>query len=118
MYRSFFKQYQAMTEETHDPLPRKLPEEPHLTLLARDWRSPGLGRVYAAIREGRWAHAHQILETMEGEAGKYPREPHKDKEHAWSARAKADEMQTWFVLNREAEGARNRVNTTAGDAEP
>lgn len=106
-------------QEPHDPLNRQLPTEPHLVLLARDWRSPALARMYAAIREGRWQHAHEILSVMEGQAGGFPREPHKDKEHAWSARAKADEMAQWFIHNREAQGARNRVdaNTVAGGKE-
>lgn len=77
---------------------------------------PHVCRIYAAIREGKWAHAKEILAAMEGRAGAHAREPHKDSQHAWSARKVAGQMEEWFIHNREAPGAKNRVNT--GPEEP
>lgn len=54
--------------------------------------------------------------AMEGRAGAHAREPHKDSQHAWSARKVAGQMEEWFIHNREAPGAKNRVNT--GPEEP
>ncbi len=102
-----------MTDD-HDPLSRALPTEPHFVLLARDHLSPGFARLYAIVRErgpDAKAKAHAILDTiLISNAAKDPR-PHKDKQHAWSARAKADEMAEWHRLNMLAKPQSGKVNT-------
>ena len=106
--------------EEHDPLSRILPDEPHLILLARDFRSPHLSLMYAAIRERRFDHARQILDRLEAVSRAQPPQPHKDKEHAWSARAVAQQMDQWRLENMRAEPPAGRVNTAPerGDVEP
>lgn len=99
-----------LTASAHDPVARQMAGEPRLALMARDWRAPGLCRIYADVRELKWGHAHKILEAMERQAAGHQRQPHKDASHAWSARRVADEMEQWFMSKHRPAGAINRVN--------
>lgn len=97
----------------HDPLPRQLDTEPHFALMGRDVLSPGFARLYAIVREtgpDHRAKAHAMLDALLlSNDGRDPR-PHKDKQHAWSARAKADEMEIWHRLNMLAKPQSGKVN--------
>lgn len=99
--------------ERHDPLERREDGEPYFALMGRDWRSPPHIQMYADTREGKWRHAHEILDAMERAAGGHPPVTPKDKEQAWSARAKAGEMIDWFRDHRAAGEPINRVNVQA-----
>lgn len=107
--------------DQHDPMPRKLDEEPYFSLMARDQRSPAFARLYAIVRERGpdvAAKAHAAVDALlAANAGIHPN-PQKDKEHAWSARAKADEMAQWFRLNMQAKPQTGRVNAGAEHPEP
>ncbi len=117
MYRSFFEQYlETSMADSHDPLPRQLPTEPHFALMGRDSLSPGFARLYAIVREtgpDHRAKARAMLEAiLLANDARDPR-PHKDKDHAWSARAKADELEHWYMLNMQAKPQSGKLNSTS-----
>lgn len=102
----------------HDPLDRAMPEEPHFLLLARDFRSPAMTRIYAATREGKWNQAHAVLHALEALAKQQTPAPHKDFEHATSAKAIANNMELWRMEHMQGENTGNRVNTTLDEVVP
>lgn len=86
--------------QDHDPLPRLMPNEKYFALLARDHRAPFIADIYAVVRLRKRAVAHTILDNLLDAEEAAPYEPHKAQEHAWSARARAQEMRDWFLKNR------------------
>lgn len=97
---------------THDPIDRALPGEPRLSLMARDVLSPGFDRLYAIIRESGPEHkaaARQLLERIFLTNDSRPKNPGKDREHAWSARRIADESEAFYNKYIRGEPPRHRV---------
>ncbi len=93
-----------------DPLDTQMDGEPRFALLGRDPLAPGLVRLYADLREGKYEHCGPLLEAIIRKARARNPVPHKDSKHAWSARAIAGEMETFFMLNMRGEVPINRVN--------
>lgn len=85
-------------ESPHDPLARKEADEPHFVLLARDPRAAHQTRLYAALREQKFAAADAIYANLKKLCAKLPLHP-KDRDHAWSARAVATDMDIWRYDN-------------------
>ncbi len=87
--------------KNHDPLERRLPDEPYLIFLARDLLSSPLGRVYASLREGKYDQARLAYDALERAAKLREIPAHKQKEqseHAWSVRNQCDAMDTWRLV--------------------
>ncbi len=116
MHRSLFSQYRSrVLADQHDPIDRQLDGEPRFPLMGRDPLAPGFARLYAIVRENGpacKARAHAALDAILLANDARPPRPHKDKEHAWSARAKADEMQQWYIQNMEAKPQSGKLNST------
>jgi hypothetical protein len=60
---------------------------------------------------GQYERARGLLEVILRTAKTRTQRPHKDTEHAWSARRVADQMEEWFTLNMKGEAPKNRINT-------
>ena len=103
----------------HDPIERQLDGEDRFPLMGRDLLSPGLIRLYAAGLED--ASDEKLLGIFHAWVRKVrsrPKRPHKDKQHAWSARALADKMEFWFAQNMRGDDPINRVNDKLFNDEP
>lgn len=94
----------------HDPLDRQLEGEPHFALMGRDALAAPFVRLYAAVVEGRYDRANGLLTRILDVAKSRAQRPHKDTDHAWSARRVADEMEQWFTLHMKGEQPKQRVN--------
>lgn len=106
-----FQGYKQLADSQHDPVDRQLPDEPRLCLLARDFRSPSFSRMYAYAREGKFDRAREILNALERLTKQQPPAPHKDTEHAQSARHVADLMDLWRLENMRGEDVGGRIDT-------
>lgn len=101
----------SIDRDENDPLNRMLPDEPHLVLLARDWRAPGVGRIYAAVRQGRFDHARGILDALERLYKTNSPQPHKDQQHAHSVKAVCNDMEIWRLAHMRVDNSAQRVNS-------
>lgn len=103
-----------MNIHQHDPLTRQLDGEPHFALMARDVLAPAFVRLYAAVVEGRYDRAPDLLQALLRTAKEKSPRPHKDSSHAWSARQVADAMEQWRTLNMTGDDPQGRVNVVSG----
>lgn len=97
--------------EDFNPLDTLMPGEKFLPLMGRDVGMPGFSRLYAAWREGKYDRMPGIMEALIRAGQARAKHPHKDSQHAWSARKLADEMEIWYRQHMAAEGAPQRLDT-------
>lgn len=96
----------------HDPLDREMPGEGHIAGMGRDVLAPGWARLYAIVRESGpdyQARARAALERWMATNESRQKNPQKDQEHAWSARAIADQMEAWYNANIRGKPPINRL---------
>jgi hypothetical protein len=102
---------ETLDTDALDPLPTLQPGEKHFALLGRDQLSPPFLRLYAAVIEGRYDRAQGIFNSIiTAGMTRMPR-PHKDKQHAASARKLADEMEMWRLATLRPLQTPQRINT-------
>ena len=98
----------------HDPIDRAIPGEGHFALMGRDPLSPGFVRLYAIVRENGPdcdAKARGMLEAiLLANRGRAPK-PHKDRQHAWSARTIADQLEHWYRDNMTSKPVSAKLNS-------
>lgn len=83
----------------HDPLPRKLDDEPHFALVARDPTAADLVRLWLAIRKRDEHLMDQIVKRLKRTMEKLPYQPSKDGKHILSAQDVANRMDM-FLMER------------------
>lgn len=98
--------------EKHDPLTRRLPQEPYWAALARDHIAPYLPNIYACALLRQWSQLDAIIVNLKAHMESVEPRPHKDQEHAWASRAKATEMDQWRRDHMGTKPAAGRVNMT------
>lgn len=108
LYR-WFKSADA-GESPLDPLSTQMDKEPRFPLMGRDPLAPGLVRLYADIREGKYEHCAALLDVVIRKARTRTVHPTKDAKHAWSARAIAGEMEDFYNESMRGEMPEGRVN--------
>lgn len=102
----------------HDPLDRELPGERHFALMARDPAAPSFVRAYAYWRERKFEQAYAVLRAEEPRTRSRGRAPHKDAQHAASARQIADYMDLWRIENMKGEEIGGLVSSTKAAEAP
>lgn len=111
-----------MTTETKvpplDPLATQMEGEPRFVLLGRDPLAPGVTRLWADLREGKYEHCAATLEAIIKRARTRDPHPQKDSKHAWSARAVAGEMEEFYRAHMRGEPPQGRVNDTPFGPQP
>ena len=98
----------------HDPIDRAMEGEPHFALMGRDPIAPGLVRLYAHLREGKYDQVHGLLDVVIARAKTRAPHPQKDTQHAWSARRIAGEMEEFHRQHMRGEEPVSRVNLGSG----
>lgn len=110
-----FKPSRPAAPPDHDPLDRRLADEPYFALLARDHLSALFVSLYAASRARNYLLGDAIWANIKAVQQAAVPEPHKDKSHAWSAYSKATEMNIWRLSHMRAERASGKVNATGAE---
>ncbi len=81
--------------DTHDPMTRALPDEPHFLLLARDPTAAELVRIWIAIRRRDASLVDAVAKRLKAYIARMPYRP-KDAEHVLSAQQVSNAMEIWL----------------------
>lgn len=101
-------------KKVSDPLQRKLPDEPHFALLARDPIGYRMARLWIAYMKRDFRAVEAIDKQIRDVLAKIPRQPHKEAEKVMSATIVANEMHAFYEnLNAPGRPAETSATQTA-----